>query len=220
MIAGPSCNDEQVDEYWNHNAAYHPRIVDVARRRGGSALDVGCGEGLLVQRLAPVCHSVTGIDPDERALTLARVRTAGRPNVSLRAIDFLSMDHAEKDFDLITFVATLHQLETAAALTQARDLLRPGGALIVVGLSVNRTARDWFISASLLPVIRSIDLVRRHGGNPGVVIIDPTEHLSEIRSTADAVIPGATIRRGLYYRYVLQWSKPSTDRTGARSEWL
>jgi SAM-dependent methyltransferase len=130
------------------------------------------------------------------------------PNVSLRAVDFLSLDQPVETFDLITFVASLHHMETAAALVKARELLRSGGELIVVGLSVNRTATDWIISAGLLPLIKSVGLVRRHGGNPGVIIADPTEHLSEIRTAAAAVIPGATIRRGLYYRYVLQWSKP------------
>ena len=32
--------------YWNHNAAFHDELVADAARRGGRALDVGCGEGL------------------------------------------------------------------------------------------------------------------------------------------------------------------------------
>lgn len=45
-------------DYWNHNSAYHPMIVSIAEKLDGNVLDVGCGEGLLVERLASVmvCH--------------------------------------------------------------------------------------------------------------------------------------------------------------------
>ena len=50
--------------YWNHNSAFHGELVADAARRGGRALDVGCGEGLLVQRLAAVCEEAVGIEAD------------------------------------------------------------------------------------------------------------------------------------------------------------
>ena len=53
-----------VGDYWNHNTAYHPWVVGIAAKHRGDVLDVGCGEGLLAQRLAPVSWSVTGIEPD------------------------------------------------------------------------------------------------------------------------------------------------------------
>jgi 2-polyprenyl-3-methyl-5-hydroxy-6-metoxy-1,4-benzoquinol methylase len=54
--------------YWNHNTAYHPWLVGIAAEHRGDVLDVGCGDGLLAQRLAPVSRSVTGIDPDPAAI--------------------------------------------------------------------------------------------------------------------------------------------------------
>ena len=45
-------------DYWNHNTAYHPWVLALAR--GRDVLDVGCGEGLLVERLAPLARSVGG----------------------------------------------------------------------------------------------------------------------------------------------------------------
>jgi hypothetical protein len=53
-----------VDDYWNHTSAYHSWLIDVAARHRGHVLDVGCGEGLLVQRLAGVSRSVVGVDFD------------------------------------------------------------------------------------------------------------------------------------------------------------
>lgn len=62
------------DDYWNHNAAYHARLVALAARHRGDVLDVGCGEGLLAQRLAAVARSVVGIDSDPDSVRRARVR--------------------------------------------------------------------------------------------------------------------------------------------------
>jgi 2-polyprenyl-3-methyl-5-hydroxy-6-metoxy-1,4-benzoquinol methylase len=69
-------------EYWNHNTAYHPWLVGIAAEHRGDVLDVGCREGLLAQRLAPVSRSVTGIDPDPAAIG----RAADRRNSSGRVL--------------------------------------------------------------------------------------------------------------------------------------
>ncbi len=53
-----------IDKYWNHNTAFHDELVKDAKIRGGRVLDIGCGDGLLLQRLAPFAQHVIGIDPD------------------------------------------------------------------------------------------------------------------------------------------------------------
>ena len=63
-----------MDEYWNHNAAYHPWLIDIAARHRGHVLDVGCGEGLLAQRLATVSRSVIGVDSDPASVWRASER--------------------------------------------------------------------------------------------------------------------------------------------------
>jgi hypothetical protein len=35
---------------------------------------------------------------------------------------------------------------------------------------------------------------------------DPRQSLSEIRQTADEVLPGASVRRTLYHRYLFRWA--------------
>jgi hypothetical protein len=72
-----------VDEYWNHNTAYHRWLLDIAARHYGEVLDVGCGEGLLVQLLAALMGSrlhrepVTSADrsPNPRKAWLRFVRS-------------------------------------------------------------------------------------------------------------------------------------------------
>jgi hypothetical protein len=42
-------------DYWNHNTAYHPWLLDIATQRGGDVLDVGCGE-VSSPSGSPRCH--------------------------------------------------------------------------------------------------------------------------------------------------------------------
>jgi 2-polyprenyl-3-methyl-5-hydroxy-6-metoxy-1,4-benzoquinol methylase len=193
--------------YWNHNTAYHRWVISLASERPGDVLDVGCGDGLLAARLAPVSHSVTGIDPDPGALARAHHRTAGLEHVRLWQTSFDEYSPGDARFDLITFVATIHHMDLSAALHKARTLLRPSGQIAIVGLSANKTLRDSLWSAVCLPAVRIASAVHRETRDVGVVVANPRENLDEIRAVADTVIPGADVRRALYYRYLLRWRR-------------
>jgi len=102
---------------WNHNTAYHPELLAAIAGPKGRVLDVGCGDGLLLQKLAMVAGHVTGIDPDASAVSRARARNAGTPHSRVIVGDLL--DSSELDgqrFDLITCVAALHHMPLDAAL--------------------------------------------------------------------------------------------------------
>jgi SAM-dependent methyltransferase len=193
-------------DYWNHNTAYHPWVVRIAAKHDGHVLDVGCGDGLLAQRLTPVSRSVTGLEPDPAAADRALERVAGDDDVSISRTSFEEFDPGARRFDLVTFVASLHHMDLRAALARARDVLAPGGEIAVVGLSANNSAWDWVWSVSCLPAVMVGDRLHRATPDIGVTIAEPRESLGEIRRTAAGVLPGAVIRRGLYYRYLLRWS--------------
>ncbi|WP_130874916.1 class I SAM-dependent methyltransferase [[Pseudopropionibacterium] massiliense] len=199
-----------MDVYWNHNTAYHPWITRIARARGHrDVLDVGCGDGLLLRRLAPVARSLTGIDPDAGSLTRAGQRLAGvgrTTNVTLRQGIFPDL-HVDRDFDLIVFVASLHHMDLRDSLAGAARLLRPGGDLLVVGLSATRTATDWAWLALTWPFAWCASAWHEETRDVGVVTRDPREDLGTIRKVARRVLPGVRIRRGLYYRYLLRWTR-------------
>lgn len=193
------------EDYWNYNTAYHSWLVDLASRHRGDVLDVGCGEGLLAARLAAVSRSVVGIDGDPAAVLRAsqRLRALGNAAVELRRFD--ELQQSERAFDLITFVASLHHLPLRDTLWKARHMLRPAGELAVVGLSANKSVADWVWAGLCLPAVRVGSRLHRETRNVGVAVADPRESLAEIRRTAEDVLPGARIRRGLYYRYRLLW---------------
>ncbi|GAB3747875.1 class I SAM-dependent methyltransferase [Microlunatus parietis] len=197
---------------WSHNDHFHAwilRRLPVRRRR---ALDVGCGAGLLIDRLRGAFDQVLGVDADAAMAAAAGARFAEDPSVSVRYAGFEQIDGT---FDMITMIASLHHLPLEPALRHASELLEPGGRLLVVGLAWAESPADfaWDGASSLLnPVVGLIKhprpVLRPHDQDgPEMPVRDPVETFSEISATARRVLPGARIRRRLFFRYTLEWTR-------------
>ena len=199
------------NDYWNHNVAFHRRIVRDTALRGGSALDVGCGDGLLLARLATVCRRVVGLEPDEQAVARARGRLKQIPQAEVLLDDVMDPDLPQRigTFETVSCVATLHHLPLEPALARLSELVAPGGRLIIVGLAANRGLWDWVLSALAVLPLRMIGALRRERSDIGVVTRPPRESLAEIRAAASRMLPEARIRRRFYYRYTLLWDRPT-----------
>ena len=194
---------------WNHNSVYYHELVADAAERGGSALDVGCGDGELLELLAGVCERVVGVEEDPVAARAAADRVAGSGTVICG--DFMAAKSLPlAGFDTITCVACLQHLPLEAALARMAELLRPGGRLLVIGLSANKSLVDWLLSALMIVPGRVSGWIHRESAFPGMGVAWPRESLGEIRSVASTLLPGARIRRRLYWRYSLMWTKPAT----------
>ena len=197
-------------DYWNHNTAFHPAIVRDAGRRGGRALDVGCGEGLLCARLAGACREVIGIDTDEQALARAKHRLEGLPNARVLARDITEPDLPGRlgAFETVTCVAVLHHLPLEEGLAALGALVAPGGRLIVVGLAADKSPWDWIVSGLCVLPVRVMGAAHHETRDIGVVTTRARESLGEIRAAASRILPGARLRRRFYYRYSLVWDRP------------
>jgi 2-polyprenyl-3-methyl-5-hydroxy-6-metoxy-1,4-benzoquinol methylase len=202
---------DTADDYWNHNTAYHPWLIEIASRHNGDVLDVGCGDGLLVQRLSPVSRSVTAIEPDPAAAQRASNRLAARTNVEVLGTAFQDYQPDGRRFDVITFVASLHHMDLHATLLRARQMLTPTGEIAVVGLSANKSIADWLWAVGFLPAVLVGSRLHRESSDIGVTLTNPRESLSEIRRTVGEVLPGSSVRRALYYRYLLRWTSNSAN---------
>lgn len=198
-------------DYWNHNVAFHRRIVRDAALRGGNALDVGCGDGLLLAHLATVCRCVVGLDPDVQVVARARRRLEQNPQAEVLLDDVMDPDLPQRigTFETVSCVATLHHLPLEPALARLSELVAPGGRLIVVGLAANGSLWDWVLSALAVLPLRVVGTLRRETPDIGVVTRPPRQTLAEIRAAASRMLPGATIRRRFYYRYTLIWDRPA-----------
>jgi ArsR family transcriptional regulator len=104
----------------------------------GVAVDLGCGTGMVLERLASHVREVIGVDGSPRMLELARRRfaaafagQAGKARISLRIgeLEHLPLRDGEAEFACINLV--LHHLsEPLPALQEIRRILRPGGLLL------------------------------------------------------------------------------------------
>ncbi len=99
-------------------------------------------------------------------------------------------------------------MDLVLGIRKARSLLRRGGDLLVVGLSANKTPADWILSGLNLPLVRLGSWMHHETRDIGVMAVDPHESLLEIKEVVRRELPGARMRRGLYYRYLMHWTNP------------
>jgi 2-polyprenyl-6-hydroxyphenyl methylase/3-demethylubiquinone-9 3-methyltransferase len=115
---------DRIDQHWQ---------CDECSRRpleGKSALDVGCGGGLLAEPLARLGAEVTGVDASPEVIAVAREHAAGMG----LAIDYRVADvqELEGQFDLITCMEVIEHVADPAAFVQAlAKRLAAGGLLIL-----------------------------------------------------------------------------------------
>jgi 2-polyprenyl-3-methyl-5-hydroxy-6-metoxy-1,4-benzoquinol methylase len=192
---------------WNHNTHYHGIVTSAIPSDCRRALDVGCGRGALAQKLARHCDEVVAIDVDHECLARAKATPGVAHNIAFLRGDVLTQLLPENNFDFVVAVATLHHLPLRSALLRFRNLLRSGGVLVVIGLYRTEAPIDYAFAAVALPISRAIRLVRGEE-EVGAPLQEPAETLQDIRRECDSLLPGATVRRRLFFRYSFVWRKP------------
>ncbi|WP_406316412.1 class I SAM-dependent methyltransferase [Streptosporangium sp. NBC_01639] len=197
------------NERWNHNIHYHPVIMRAVPDGCGRALDVGCGEGILSRELRRVAGHVSAIDLDGPSIDLAR-RHADASGIDYLLGDFLTHPFEPASFDAVVSVATLHHMDAATALGRMRELLRPGGTLVVVGLARSRIPADlpWELAAAV--GTRLHKLKRTYWEHSAPMVWPPPETYAGMRRIAEETLPGVRYRRHLLWRYSLAWTKPAS----------
>lgn len=202
---------------WNHNSAYFTELVTDAARRKGLALDIGCGDGELISLLSQVCSDVVGIDTDVEATTLAKQYHIS--NCEVLCEDFLTSESPRLrngSFDTITCVACLHLLPMEKALIKIRDLLRPGGKLLIIGLYNDKTFRDKIITCFGFFPVKLAGLIHHEKEREKMAIQKPNESFKEIGIIARRILPDCSIRRRFFHRYSLYWCKNEGNTIAAR----
>ncbi|GHG94209.1 class I SAM-dependent methyltransferase [Streptomyces lanatus] len=193
------------DRRWNHNIHHHPRILKAVPAGAQRALDVGCGEGTLARELRRTVPQVTGIDLHAPSIEQGR---AWADDVDHVLGDFLTHPFEPASFDVVASVATLHHMDAATGLTRMRDLLRPGGVLVVVGLARNTLPRDLPHVLAAITVGAVHRAAKGHWQHPSPVVWPPPVTYPEMRALAAELLPGSRYRRHVLWRYSITWRKP------------
>lgn len=204
---------------WSHNDAYRRWVLRRVPRGAARVLDVGCGTGGLVRALAARGAAAHGVDADPPTVATARALSAGLPGATFAVADALRVDPRppgadRPGYDAVTAVAVLHHLPMAEALSRWRALLRPGGVLVVVGCYREATRRDRAASTLAVPVNLVVGLLLgRRAAAARVAMAAPTREpdatLADVRAAAARLLPGARVRRRLFWRYTLVHREPA-----------
>jgi 2-polyprenyl-6-hydroxyphenyl methylase/3-demethylubiquinone-9 3-methyltransferase len=115
---------DQIDQHWQCDECSRTPL------EGKTALDVGCGAGLLTEPLARLGAKVTGIDASPEVIAVAREH-AGSMGLE---IDYRSGDVQEFDgsYDLITAMEVIeHVADPAAFVNALAKRVAPNGLLIL-----------------------------------------------------------------------------------------
>ncbi|MEU6481078.1 class I SAM-dependent methyltransferase [Streptomyces sp. NPDC047017] len=197
------------EPYWNTNVARHPGILRSVPEGCRDALDVGCGDGLLARKLAGRAKRVTGIDKSPDMIACAREAAAGDPQLTFVEGDFLTAELGCAEYDFVCSVTTIHHMDYEAALVRMRELLRPGGTLVVVGLAREASVTERAALIVAAPIVRITKVLRRAHGPQGMPVADPQMSYGQVRAAARRLLSGVRYRRHVLRRYSLTWEKPA-----------
>ena len=102
----------------------------------GDVVDVGSGDGVIAELLAPRAHSITCLDISDRVVDAARERLKPQRNVRVQTGDMHALPVADASADLVLLLNALTYSEAPEkAIAEAARTLRPGGRLLATTLS-------------------------------------------------------------------------------------
>jgi ubiquinone/menaquinone biosynthesis C-methylase UbiE len=201
---------------WNHNAHYHEYLLGHLPRRCTQILEIGCGTGVFSRLLAARAEKVLAIDLSPQMIRLARERSRLHPNIDFVEGDVMFYHLPAGQFDCIATLATLHHLPTGPALGKIRRALKPGGTFVCLDLYQRSDLSDLIFDGVAYPANLLLRLLKTGRPRPSKQVREAyAEHgktdtyltLPQVERICADVLPGALVRRHLFWRYSVVWRK-------------
>jgi len=121
-------------------AAAHFRRTGLKPFTGLTLLDIGCGGGLLSEPMARLGFAVTGVDPSEKNIRIARAHARELP-ITYRVASAEALAEEDATFDVVLNMEVVeHVADLRAYLKASAKLVKPGGIMFVATL--NRTLKS------------------------------------------------------------------------------
>ena len=113
---------------------------------GLTALDIGCGGGLVSEPLTRMGALVTGIDPAARNIAIAKSHAEAQSlAIAYRAVRVEDLVTEGKTFDIVACLEVVEHVPDAGQFIEAcAALVRPGG--LAVFSTINRNFKSWALA--------------------------------------------------------------------------
>ena len=143
-------------------------------------------------------------------------KSAQFPNINFRVADFMAHDTGAEQFDCIVSIATFHHLPKEEALLKMKRALKVNGVMLLLDLFQADGILDTLRSGLALPMSMGLrvfngsgpiasqevrDAWARHGLHDSYLTLD------QVRDVCCNLLPGAEVRRHLFWRYSVIWKK-------------
>ena len=204
------------EESWNHNAHYHAYLMGQVPGRCREVLEIGCGTGKFSRLLARRAERVLAVDLSPQMIRLARERSKRHPNIEFVRGDVMTYPLPDDHFDCIATLTTIHHLPAEAVLRKIRKALKPGGVFVCLDLYRRSTLTDLLFDGAAYPVSLLLGLIKTGKPRPPAEVREAyAEHgktdtyltLPQAERICASVLPGARVRRHLFWRYSIVWKK-------------
>ena len=204
------------EEGWTTNNHYHDSLLKHVPQNCENALEIGCGTGAFARDLAKICKRVVALDLSSEMIRIARARSGQFENLEFELANAMTWNFPQSHFDFVCSIATLHHVQQLPLLVKMRDALRPGGVLVILDLVQSDTLRERMLDAIGLGVSASLRLIHNGRLQPPPEVRKAWEQhgkhdsyatVRQMRALAEEILPGATMRRCLLWRYMLVYRK-------------
>lgn len=140
--------DTAVVQRWVYRPAQDEMIALLQARGSRRIADIGCGTGILADRIAREVQGahVTGVDMSDGMLAEARRRSSTVEWVRAPAEQ---LPFTDGSLDAVVSTSAFHWFNQSAALREFHRVLRPGGVAAVATLSPRR-----LVPVDVLPAVR------------------------------------------------------------------
>lgn len=179
---------------------------------GKSALDVGCGAGLLAEPLARLGAATTGVDAAGENIAAARAHAAG----SGLAIDYRQGELASLalgQFDLVTAMEVIeHVADKPAFIAQLAAHLAPGGLLVMS--TPNRTPASRLLLVGAAEALGAVPKGTHHWDDfitpeeLGELLVDAGLAMGEPKGIGFSPLKGLHLSGDLSLNYIVTAQRP------------
>ncbi len=97
-------------------------------------LDIGCGNGALLNALSENIESGIGVDESAGIIERATFKNAGKENLSFQKISGPVLSFEDSSFDVVTSLMSFRYLDWDPLLAEIKRVTRPGGKFLIIDM--------------------------------------------------------------------------------------